>query len=199
MVAPYEVGDPTRLFVRVPGSGRNKEAKSLCCDLSKVSSAAASVPVWPAATVAANVSTAPRSAQQQRNNGQNITEKEEKVQVKVEKKEEPVKQEPSASPQQNDSKSCKRRLTEESDSVNTPKRNCVSRDIKIENQTSKSVSSLAKKESSADEKIQNLEKQCKDLKQQNLQLQQRLSLFCKLFKDPKKLQLALKHMQVKEN
>ena len=47
MVAPYEIGDPVRSFVRVPGSGSDKTAKSKCCDLSRVSSAAATVPVRP--------------------------------------------------------------------------------------------------------------------------------------------------------
>lgn len=45
MVAPYEIGDPVRSYVRVPGSGTDKTAKSLCCDLARVSSLAAAAPI----------------------------------------------------------------------------------------------------------------------------------------------------------
>ena len=45
MVAPYEIGDPVRSYVRVTGSGSDKTAKSLCCDLSRVSQVAAAAPV----------------------------------------------------------------------------------------------------------------------------------------------------------
>ncbi|XP_066966585.1 uncharacterized protein [Macrobrachium rosenbergii] len=49
MVAPYDVGAPVRSFVKVPGSGRNVEAKALVCDLSHVSPVAAisSIPIQP--------------------------------------------------------------------------------------------------------------------------------------------------------
>ncbi|XP_064118617.1 uncharacterized protein LOC135223773 [Macrobrachium nipponense] len=45
MVAPYDVGDPVRSFVKVPGSGTNVAAKALVCDLSHVSTVAAIAPI----------------------------------------------------------------------------------------------------------------------------------------------------------
>lgn len=47
MVAPYEVGDPVRSYVRVPGVGKNQGTKALCWDLSRSSLLAAAVPVQP--------------------------------------------------------------------------------------------------------------------------------------------------------
>ena len=47
MVAPYELGDPIRSYVRVPGSGTDKAARPLCCDLSRVSLLAAAAPIPP--------------------------------------------------------------------------------------------------------------------------------------------------------
>lgn len=47
MVAPHEIGDPVRSYVRIPGSGSDKTAKSLCCDLSRVSLVAAAAPIPP--------------------------------------------------------------------------------------------------------------------------------------------------------
>lgn len=40
MVCDYETGDPIRSYVRVPLSGRDKDARPLCCDLSRVSTLA---------------------------------------------------------------------------------------------------------------------------------------------------------------
>nr|XP_045601303.1 uncharacterized protein LOC123760007 [Procambarus clarkii]XP_045601304.1 uncharacterized protein LOC123760007 [Procambarus clarkii]XP_045601305.1 uncharacterized protein LOC123760007 [Procambarus clarkii] len=45
MVAPYEIGDPVRSFVRVPGSGTDKVAKPICWDLSRSSTVAGAAPV----------------------------------------------------------------------------------------------------------------------------------------------------------
>lgn len=45
MVAPHDTGDLVRSLVRVPGSGRDRTMASVCCDLSNVSSYAATVPV----------------------------------------------------------------------------------------------------------------------------------------------------------
>ena len=45
MVAPHQVGDLVRSFVRVPGSGSEKSAKPVFCDLAKASTLAATVSV----------------------------------------------------------------------------------------------------------------------------------------------------------
>ena len=42
MVAPYDIGDPARSFVRIPGSGSDPSLKSVCCDLSRGATIAAS-------------------------------------------------------------------------------------------------------------------------------------------------------------
>ena len=45
MVAPHQVGNLARAFVRVPNSGSGRTAKSIFCDLSKVSNLAATISV----------------------------------------------------------------------------------------------------------------------------------------------------------
>jgi len=45
MVASYDIGNPARSFVRIPGSGSDPSLKSVCCDLSRGNTAAASVPI----------------------------------------------------------------------------------------------------------------------------------------------------------
>ena len=45
MVAPHQVGNLKRAFVRVPNSGPGKTAKPTICDLSKVSTLAATISV----------------------------------------------------------------------------------------------------------------------------------------------------------
>ncbi|KAG7167953.1 putative protein TPRXL isoform X2 [Homarus americanus] len=45
MVAPHDTGDLVRSLVRVPGSGSDRSAGSVCCDLARASTLAASVPV----------------------------------------------------------------------------------------------------------------------------------------------------------
>jgi len=45
MVAPHQVGDLVRSFVRVPGSGSEKSAKPAFCDLARASTLAATVSV----------------------------------------------------------------------------------------------------------------------------------------------------------
>nr|XP_053653957.1 uncharacterized protein LOC128703358 [Cherax quadricarinatus] len=47
MVASYEIGDPIRSFVRVPGSGTDKAVKPICWDLARSSTVAGAVPVQP--------------------------------------------------------------------------------------------------------------------------------------------------------
>lgn len=45
MVAPYEIGDPVRSFVRVTGTGSDKTTEPICWDLSRGSTAAGAAPV----------------------------------------------------------------------------------------------------------------------------------------------------------
>lgn len=45
MVASYDVGKPVRSYVLIPGTGSNKDAKPLCLDLASTSSVAGAVPV----------------------------------------------------------------------------------------------------------------------------------------------------------
>lgn len=196
MVAPYEIGDPVRSFVRVPGSGSDKTAKSLCCDLARVSAAAAAIPVRPVTAA----TTQPRSAEGE-NREQNAVVKKEEVQVKVEKDEAAGESEHSAAEQRREVK-CKKRLAEDSEIMVHAKRSCVSGEetSKVSPDSSKDTNTSKGGERSAvHEKLEILEKQCIKLKQQNHQLQQRLSLFCKLFKDPKKLAFALKRMEAQAN
>lgn len=206
MVAPYEIGDPVRSFVRVPGSGSDKKAKSLCCDLARVSSAAAAVPVRPVTPAA----TQPRSAEVE-NNGpkrkalqakvekdeEKVGEKKE-VQLKVEKEDEIEESQQSVAEQGGEQVKCKKRHAEDSSIVVHAKRGRASKEdeSEVSPDSSKATDTSKGGERSAEhEKLKMLEKQCIELKQQNHQLQQRLSLFCKLFKDPKKLAFALKRME----
>lgn len=55
MVAPYEIGDPVRSFVRVTGSGTNKDATPVCWDLSRSSTVAAAEPVQQALPSASQI------------------------------------------------------------------------------------------------------------------------------------------------
>ena len=45
MVGPYQLGLPTRSYVRVCGTGSDEASTSLCCDLSRVSTLAAAAPI----------------------------------------------------------------------------------------------------------------------------------------------------------
>lgn len=60
MVAPHDTGDLVRSLVRVPGSGYNRTAGSVCFDLGRTSTLAATVPVSPVLPPAL---TGPRTAQ----------------------------------------------------------------------------------------------------------------------------------------
>nr|BDT62998.1 MAG: hypothetical protein [Trachysalambria curvirostris nimavirus] len=174
MVAPYEVGDPVILYVCVPGSGSDKTARSLCCDLSRVSSAAASVPVRPAAATVLGAPIPSRSTRQQISNGRNANSRqEEKEQVKVDKKEKPVQPQQSAT-QQTVARSRKRATSDDSATNNAAKRVYISRVAKLKKQVSLQLSGASQGRKEADDKIICLEKQLNELKQQNLQLQQRL-------------------------
>ncbi|CAL4169760.1 unnamed protein product [Meganyctiphanes norvegica] len=63
MVAPHQVGDLVRSFVRVPGSGAEKSAKPAFCDLARASTLAATVSVPQNLPPATNVLTlSPNSA-----------------------------------------------------------------------------------------------------------------------------------------
>ena len=44
MVVPHQVGDLVRSFVRIPGSGSEKSAKPVFCDLARASTLAATIP-----------------------------------------------------------------------------------------------------------------------------------------------------------
>lgn len=197
MVAPYEIGDPVRSFVRVPGSGSDKTAKSLCCDLARVSSVAATVPVRPVTPA----STRLRSAAVE-NKEQTAVVKKEGVQIKEEKNEAAVVDSQHSAAEQRREVKCKKRHAEDSEMTVHAKRGRVSGEETSEVTPSSSKGSNPGTEgekSAVHEKLEILEKECIELKQQNRQLQQRLSLFCKLFKDPKKLAFALKRMEVQAN
>ena len=70
MVAPHQVGDLIRSFVRVPGSGSDKTAKPAPCDLARASTLAALVSVPQNLPPATNVLTQSPSASQVPNNQQ---------------------------------------------------------------------------------------------------------------------------------
>ncbi|XP_047480273.1 uncharacterized protein LOC125032924 [Penaeus chinensis] len=196
MVAPYEIGDPVRSFVRVPGSGSDKAAKSLCCDLARVSSAAAAVSVRPVTAATTRQSSAEGGDREQ-----DAVVKKEEVQVKVEKDEVAADSQQSAAEQRREVK-CKKRHAEDSEIMVHAKRSCVSGEetSEVSPDSSKGTNTSKGEERSAvHEKLEILEKHCIELKRQNHQLQQRLSLFCKLFKDPKKLAFALKRMETQAN
>ncbi|XP_063601782.1 uncharacterized protein LOC134777841 [Penaeus indicus] len=196
MVAPYEIGDPVRSFVRVPGSGSDKAAKSLCCDLARVSSAAAAVPVRP--VTAATTRPSPAEGEDRE---QDAVVKKEEVQVKVEKDEAAADSQQSVAEQKREVK-CRKRRAEDSEIMVQAKRSCVSGEETSEVSPDSSEGTNTSKggeRSGVHEKLEILEKQCMELKRQNHQLQQRLSLFCKLFKDPKKLAFALKRMETQAN
>ena len=64
MVAPHQVGDLVRSFVRVPGSGSEKSAKPTFCDLGRASTLAATVLIPQNLPHATNVLTQTPSASQ---------------------------------------------------------------------------------------------------------------------------------------
>lgn len=66
MVAPHQVGDLVRSFVRVPGSGSKKSAKPTFCNLARVSTLAGTVSVPQNLPPATNVLTQSPSQQQTR-------------------------------------------------------------------------------------------------------------------------------------
>ena len=73
MVAPHQVGDLVRSFVRVPGSGTERSARPALCDLARASTLAATVSVpqnLPSSTNVLTLSTAstqnPNKQQQKR-------------------------------------------------------------------------------------------------------------------------------------
>jgi len=68
MVAPHQVGDLVRSFVRVPGSGSEKSAKPAFCDLARASTLAATVSVPQNLPPATNVLTQSPSSTQISNN-----------------------------------------------------------------------------------------------------------------------------------
>ena len=70
MVAPHQVGDLVRSFVRVPGSGSEKSAKPAFCDLARASTLAATVAVPKDFPPATNVLTQSPSSTQIPNNNQ---------------------------------------------------------------------------------------------------------------------------------
>lgn len=70
MVAPHQVGDLVRSFVRVPGSGSEKSAKPAFCDLARASTLAATVSVPQNLPPATNVLTQSPSSTQNPNNQQ---------------------------------------------------------------------------------------------------------------------------------
>lgn len=201
MVAPYEIGDPVRSFVRVPGSGTDKAAKSLCCDLSRVSSAAAAVPVRPIIQAAVLVQSSPRAVEQEsKNEGKN---REPLSQSTIEggavatpsgTDDVQSPQNQSAPETRSEPTSRKRHVNEDSAVDNTP----AKRGRVLSKDASGSSKVIKKEESTSSicDKVTSLEKQCNELREQNVQLQKRLSLFCKLFKDPKKLAVALKRMEM---
>jgi len=63
MVAPHQVGDLVRSFVRVPGSGSEKSAKPAFCDLARASTLAATISVPQNLPPATNVLTQSPSTQ----------------------------------------------------------------------------------------------------------------------------------------
>ncbi|CAL4182488.1 unnamed protein product [Meganyctiphanes norvegica] len=70
MVAPHQVGDLVRSFVRVPGSGSEKSAKPAFCDLARASTLAATVSVPQNLPPATNVLTLLPTANSITNNQQ---------------------------------------------------------------------------------------------------------------------------------
>ena len=64
MVAPHQVGNLVRSFVRVPGSGSEKSTKSAFCDLARASTLAARVSILQNLPPATNVLTQTPSATQ---------------------------------------------------------------------------------------------------------------------------------------
>ncbi|XP_042239044.1 uncharacterized protein LOC121877374 [Homarus americanus] len=69
MVASYKTGNPVRSFVRVPGSGTDKKAKSLCWDLSRSSTVAAAVQVEPTLPSAITITTLIKSSESTKEDG----------------------------------------------------------------------------------------------------------------------------------
>ena len=76
MVAPHQIGDLVRSFVRIPGSGSSKSATPGFCDLARTSTLAAAIPIPQNLPPATNVLTQTPIAdnQQRKKSGPEVKE-----------------------------------------------------------------------------------------------------------------------------
>lgn len=211
MVAPHDTGDLVRSLVRVPGSGSDRTAGSECLDLARASSLAASVPVpqsLPPALATPRVVQRPHASRNEKLGGQ--------VGVAA-----GILQASGAA--SNSSEDRKRSLSQVSSSSGNAngETNSAPKRARLVYMTPQQVMSQANRVvplstpagpvlflasqpqtpnsppiTLSEASIAQLIQERNSLRQENLALQQRLSLFQQLFKDKKRLGSVVKRLGV---
>lgn len=217
MVAPYEVGEPVRSFVRVPT--KDQAAKALCWDLSRASPlVAASAPVRQhllraqphLAQLQYSAGSSPKPSEEQLQAQPKPVEPQAQAQpVEPQTQSQPVESQaqsvepqaqastpdpvPAASQPQVTATPCdpkRRREEEQEGEVSTPEPT-----LKVARMAGFTVtSSPAQPQQCPDKEVQSLRRQCQLLQQQNNDLQRRLNLFHGLFQDKQRLKNFVRHL-----
>lgn len=226
MVAPYEIGDPVRSFVRVPGSGTDKNATPLSWDLSRSSTVAAAVPVQQTFPSATPITSPLKPAESLGENaGANSEEHGSEAPTQTEEASQnslsvdpPVED---RSEQSNpEVRGCKRRYIEESGTIESSESNTVgpspAKSVRVSLRAKESTTNvgsstavgspvsdeLAKVMEERDQLCQeNLElkakvKELDQLRQEKLRLEERLTLFHDLFKNKNRLAMLLRRLNM---
>ena len=168
MVAPHQVGNVVRSFVRVPGSGSERFAGPAFCDLAKASTLAAtvsvpatiSVPLPPTTNVPAQ--SPPIQNNQQRKRPRSKETKKAKESISAPKAKAPHMKPPSAGAP-----------------VKTI--NVILLAVRIPNA-----------------EVEKLKEDNEQLRKENEKLKKQLSLFKQLIRNPQRLNSVLRHLEVQE-
>ncbi|KAG0715302.1 hypothetical protein GWK47_012271 [Chionoecetes opilio] len=185
MVAPYEVGEPVRSFVRVPTKGR--VARTISWDISRSSYlAAALAPLqdpWLPRPVA------PRDPA-----GHTSSPREELAATPGPPPPGSQQPQPQAPPRQAPPSPSEPKRPREEEEEQESTRPPVLKVARTAGSPGAGPSSPTQPQQGLEEEVHSLRQQCQSLQQQNEDLQRRLGLFHGLFKDKQRLQGFVRHL-----
>ncbi|XP_068248392.1 uncharacterized protein [Palaemon carinicauda] len=207
MVAPYEVGDPVRSYVKVPGSGTNESAKALFCDLSHVSPVAAVPPIIvrpvqpPQASATAAAQDPPKEDQKNQQvvaespkgtRTQSQKDESQKENIKIKKRLREDIEDAESKPDINVSPAKRVRIVPHVKNFSKDVKGGNLRGVGINIVRSRSSSSVGTQTDLISEEV----RECNQLREKNKVLERRLAVFKDIFRSKKNLAKLIRALEV---